>query len=103
GLYQRNLLAIEDRLVRVHGFPLRRADLGALRTIYQTLYSSGVAVRPSPTYEDLMTATDSSGVNRSYLATEQLFGVMKDLESRNLVVPVVGDFAGPRALRTIGS
>jgi hypothetical protein len=28
---------------------------------------------------------------------------MKDLESRNLVVPVVGDFAGPKALRAIGA
>jgi hypothetical protein len=102
AVYQRQLLAIEDRLVRGHGFPLRAADLGAIRTIYQTFYYSGVAVRASPTYEDLMTATDSAGVNRSYLASEQGFGVVKDLESRNLVVPVVGDFAGPKAVKTIG-
>ena len=29
--------------------------------------------------------------------------MMKDLESRNLVVPVVGDFGGPRAIRTIAA
>ena len=27
---------------------------------------------------------------------------MKDLQSRNLIIPVVGNFAGPRALRAIG-
>ena len=27
---------------------------------------------------------------------------MKDLETRNLIVPVVGDFGGPKAIRTVG-
>ena len=39
---------------------------------------------------------------RSYLATEELIRVVKDLESKNLVVPLVGDFAGTKALRGIG-
>ena len=50
-----------------------------------------------------MTATDQSGVNRGFLASEELFGVLKDLETRNLIVPVVGDFGGPKAIRAIGS
>jgi hypothetical protein len=36
------------------------------------------------------------------LANEQAFAFMKDLERRNAMVPVVGDFAGPKALRAIG-
>jgi hypothetical protein len=28
---------------------------------------------------------------------------MKDLESRNLLVPVVGDFGGPKAIRAVGT
>ena len=28
---------------------------------------------------------------------------LKDLESKNLVVPVIGDFAGPKAIRAIGA
>jgi hypothetical protein len=61
----------------------------------------GFAVRPSPTYDDLMTATDEHGVQRSYLATEENYLFLKDLESRNLVVPVVGDFGGPAAIRAV--
>ena len=49
-----------------------------------------------------MTTTDGAGEMRSYLANESLFGVMKDLESKNLVIPLVGDFAGPKALRSVG-
>jgi hypothetical protein len=51
---------------------------------------------------EMMIATDSTSVPRSFLATEELFAVMKELQTRNLVVPVVGNFAGPKALRAIG-
>ena len=56
-----------------------------------------------PTYAELMTATDSEGHPRSYLASEEAFAFVKALEAKNLVVPVVGDFAGPRALRAVGT
>jgi hypothetical protein len=94
--------AIQDRLLKFHALPLRAPDVAAVRTVYQTFYYSGVAIRPSPTYEELMTMTDGTGVNRSYLATEDGFAFLKDLQTRNLVLPVVGDFAGPKAIRSIG-
>jgi hypothetical protein len=49
-----------------------------------------------------MTAPDGSGVGRSYLASEESFLFLKDLESRNLLVPVVGNFGGPKAIRAVG-
>jgi len=49
-----------------------------------------------------MTTDDGTGQRRSYLATETLFGVLKDLETKNLVLPLVGDFAGPKAIRSVG-
>ena len=54
------------------------------------------------TYSDLMTATDAQGVFRSYLATEENFEFMKSLEAKNMLVPVVGNFAGPKAIRAVG-
>ena len=50
----------------------------------------------------IQSLTDSSGVGRTYLASDDAFAYVKGLEARNLVVPVVGDFAGPEALRAIG-
>ena len=50
-----------------------------------------------------MTATDEAGVHWSYLATEANFAFMKDLQARNLVVPVVGDFGGPKAIRHVAA
>ena len=103
ALFDQHLAAIEDRLLKVHGLPLPARDLAGVRTIYRLFHDSGYALRASPTYADLMTATDEAGVNRSYLSTEAAFTRLKDLESRNLVVPVVGDFAGPKAIRAIGA
>jgi hypothetical protein len=54
-------------------------------------------------YYDLMTATDLSGVSRNYLSSDESYHVMKDLEEKNLLVPVVGDFGGPKALRSVGT
>src|SRR6266850_3787793 len=101
-LYERNLNAIMDRLLRLHGMPLSGQETNALRQIYRTFSERGYAIRYSPTYSDLMTATDRSGAYRSYLTSEAAFNVVRNLELANLVVPVVGDFGGPKAIRAIG-
>lgn len=64
-------------------------------------------------YAQLMMADDGVSLNvagefqrsqaRSYLATEENFEFMKDLETRNLLVPVVGDFGGSKAIRAVAS
>jgi len=54
------------------------------------------------TYADLMMADDGKGEFRSYLGNEQNFLFLKDLESKNLLVPVVGDFGGRKAIREVG-
>ena len=43
------------------------------------------------------------GTNRSFLASEDAYAFLRDLESRNLVVPVVGDFGGPKAIRAVAA
>jgi hypothetical protein len=111
--YQRNLQEIEDVLVRKHGFPLTQTDLDGIGAVYHAFYwygpsinwsSSGAGPRgTSPTYFDLMKQTDAAGSGLSYLATDAAFALVKDLESRNAIVPIVGNFAGPKAIRAIGT
>ncbi len=55
-----------------------------------------------PTFGELMKQTDAKGRELSFLATEAAFAVVKGLQEKNLVVPVVGDFAGPKAIRAVG-
>ena len=101
AVFTKNLGAIDDRLTKAHALALPQRDLAGIATIYRTFYEAGFAVRPSPTYADLMTATDERGGQRSFLATEENYAVLKDLESKNLVIPVVGDFVGPAAIRAV--
>ena len=56
-----------------------------------------------PTYAELMAETDTAGTHRRYLATEANYRTLRDIESRNLVVPLTGDFAGPKAIATAGA
>jgi hypothetical protein len=49
-----------------------------------------------------MKADDGNGQYRSFLANEETFRLLKDMQTRNLIVPVVGDFAGDKAIRAVG-
>src|SRR5205823_473155 len=55
------------------------------------------------TYANLMTADDGFGQSRSFLASQENFEFLKAIEARNLVIPVVGDFGGNKAIRAVGS
>ena len=108
--FERNRAEIHARL-RDHGFSLSRTDVGSIEYVYRAFYSAGPEIRysfgrgagwqPFPTYKDLMTANDGRGKQRSYLASEELYRTLRDMHERNLIVPIVGDFAGPKALRSV--
>ena len=113
-LFEENLKAIEDLLVRHHRFKLSDDDEKSIRSLYDAFFTAGPGVTYYgfkapirdlllPTYAELMTQTDGQGMNRSYLGSEENFRVLKDLEGNNLVVPLVGDFAGPKAIRAVGA
>jgi len=53
-------------------------------------------------YATLMMAENGSGQYMSYLASEENFSFLKDLETRNMLVPAVGDFGGDKAIRAVG-
>ena len=55
-----------------------------------------------PSYQGMITETDSAGTNWSYLGSEARFRALKAMQERNLIVPITGNFAGPRALRAVG-
>jgi hypothetical protein len=55
-----------------------------------------------PTYQGMTTETDSAGVNWSYLGSEERFRTLKEMQERNLIVPLTGNFAGEKALRSVG-
>ena len=116
-VFSANLKALEDHLTRTHHIPLPADDLDSIAKVYRAFYwygpqitwSASIVLRqPSAngmgrgSYWDLVTQSDPSGEGLSFLGSEEKFRFLKDLEARNLVVPVVGNFSGPTALRAVG-
>ena len=114
-LYHRTLQEAIDHLTKVHKFALTPDDVRGLEYVYTAFYKAGPDLNYSfsgfpfgcggfrfPTYSVLMTETDGNGQHRSFIATEDSFHVVADLEKRNAIVPITGDFAGPKALRSVG-
>ncbi len=113
SLYHANLDAIEAHLLESEAPGLAR-ELEGVENVYAAFYRFGPDIRYSsnqggayggynqPSYAELMKATDADGRPRSYLASEEGFRALQDLERKNLIVPVVGDFGGPKAIRAIG-
>jgi hypothetical protein len=107
-LYETNRLAVINQLVNEHKFPLIAADTAAVSRILNAFRVSspstlrGQGDNTNPTYSQLMTATDLTGRNQGYLGTEEAFKVLQDFERRNLLIPIVGDFAGDKAIASVG-
>ena len=111
GLLDATGALVRERLVTARGLPLLPADLDWIARVLKAFYDGGPEIRfwgttdvdaIQPSYRELMTARDMIGQTRSYLASEEGFQFVKDMQSRNLIVPVVGDFGGQGALQRVG-
>jgi hypothetical protein len=110
--YQKNLADIHKWLTEKHGFALTQDDIRGIDYVASAFFAEGPALRYSfpsprlspvfPTYADLQMADDGNGVNYGYLASDDNFRVLRVYETRNLLVPIIGDFAGEKALRAVG-
>jgi hypothetical protein len=94
-----------------YGVPLGAADFRSIQRFHHTFVASGLSLkfesrgrRPQsvyPTFRDLIVATDSAGRASSYFAAEDDFQFVKSLEAKDLIIPVIGDLGGTRALAAI--
>jgi hypothetical protein len=110
--YRANVAAIETYLTRTRALPLDNDDLDGIEYVANNFRRFGPDINYTfsingrfgafGSYGMIQSLTDGSGVGRTYLALDEAFAYVKSLEAKNLVVPVVGNFAGPKALRAIG-
>jgi hypothetical protein len=112
--YRRNMASVYDRLMRQHGFALSPDDSATIDYVYSAFVTygpditydanqrSGFGRSRMPSFAELQVASDSAQQQRGYLADEAGFRTLKQYELNNLIVPLVGDFAGPKAIRAVG-
>jgi hypothetical protein len=115
ALAKEGLAAVLDQLRNRHHFALTFDDSQSIERVYNSFVAAGPEIRYSfpsqyywrrfPSYAELIMETDGvdgGGENHSYLASEENFQAIRKMESENRIIPIVGDFAGERALRSVG-
>jgi len=116
--FVRTLREVEQHLVQTRRIPLDSADLRTLRYVDSVFYlsgpelnySSGIgnaayrnAYRRMPSFADVARATDTSGRNIGFLSSEASYTRVRERQRRNLIIPLVGNFAGAHALHSVGT
>jgi len=113
-LLAKNLTAIKAYMTK-HGYALTDEDLSNIEKIITVFSRGGPGINynfasPNPavgppseaTYARLMNTTDITGRNSSFLAIEENFLYVREMQRKNLIVPLVGDFAGKAVIRNVG-
>ena len=112
AVYKQQLQSILEHLTRKRNLPLTPEDVKGIEYVHGAFSwfgpglsywsTGGRGGRNAPTYWDLMVADDGKGQMRSFLANDENFQVLKDLSEKNLLLPIVGNFSGSKALRAVG-
>ncbi len=115
AFYASNLAAIRKEIEEVFEIPLSDHDRRALEYIYSAFRDEDLSIQyrfggpgwPNnpwgrfPALRDLILERDLNGRMGNFLATREDYEYVRDMQERNRVIPVVGDFAGPKALSSI--
>jgi hypothetical protein len=104
---------VDSLLVDKYKLRLSASDLMKIDSVYRTFWDEGLRLRFSsigrnnaanyPTLEEMLLETDRQGRQQSYLSSEVLFQQLKRFQAENRLIPIVGDFAGPSALKAVGA
>ncbi len=122
--YAANLAKIRKTIQEDFQFPLSEKDQKDLEYVYGTFRTDGLNIsyrsggnNPGggfggggggfrgggfPVLKDLIAQTDLNGKTGNFLAGDDDYEFLRGLHRKNMIIPVVGDFAGPKALGAIG-
>lgn len=99
-----------DAAIAGFGVSLSAGDVRTIDRFHRRFVQAGSSLRFQsagrpprayyPSYRDLLVARDAPG-HGSFLASEGAFQVVRDLQRRDAIVPVVGDVSGSKALAAI--
>jgi len=112
-LLQKNVAAVRNLLTSKLQLRLSASDLEKIEYVAHTFWEENLDLRFSsigrgnalnyPTFEEMLLETDRKNRQQNYLSSEELFQWLKKFEADNRLIPIVGDFAGPHAFKTVAS
>ena len=113
--HEENLASIRRAIQEESGFTLSTEDQASLEYVYRSFRTWGFDVgfdagrrrgrgfRGSPNLWELLSQRDLKGKQGNFLASTVDYDFVRLMQSRNLIIPVVGDFAGKKALAAIAA
>ena len=112
--FTENLASIRKTIEKDFDFPLSSSDQQMLANIYNAFQQGNLRISfrfgtdrggpwngNFPTLENLLLERDLNGEMGNFLAAEQDYDFVRDLQEKNRIIPVVGDFAGSKALAAV--
>jgi hypothetical protein len=109
--YTQNLAAIRKAIQEDFQFPLSPRDQTSLEFVYKSFRDEGLdaAFRLNgwtdgefPTLREVILQPDQHGKPGNFLASREDYDFVRGLQMKNMIIPVVGDFGGKKALAGIG-
>ncbi|HKQ73306.1 MAG TPA: hypothetical protein VJ810_06235 [Blastocatellia bacterium] len=109
--YTANLAAIRKVIEDEFQFPLSGEDPKYLDYVYRSFRQDGLDISYRmddtrggyfPTLKDLIIQTDLNNKLGNFLASNEDYDFVRNMHRKNLIIPVVGDFGGKKALRAVG-
>ena len=106
-----NLAAIRKTIQDEFQFPLPEGDQRSLEYVLKSFRTEGLEISFRidgsfggyfPTLKDLILQQDPHGKPGNFLATADDYDFVRGMHRKNLIIPVVGDFGGKKALASVG-
>ncbi|MCH8820768.1 MAG: hypothetical protein IIB03_10705, partial [Acidobacteria bacterium] len=111
-VFRKNLSTVVKTIEEDFRFPLTEEDGAGLEYIYSIFWEANLDIRfwfrgrwswgYFPTLRGILLERELDGDLGNFLAREEDYLFVRELHLQNRIIPVVGDFAGPKALRTVG-
>ena len=112
-----NLASIRKSILDGTGFPLSADDQASLEYVYRSFRTWGFDVGFEaggrrrggrgfgrlPNLRQLLAQRDLKGQQGNFLAGKDDYDFVRGMHRRNVIIPVVGDFSGKKALAAVGA
>lgn len=110
--YQANLAEIGKLIQEDFKFPLSDNDKSALEYVYKSFRDEGLAISYRtegggswggyfPTLREIIAGEDMNGKQGNFLAVREDYEFVRGLHRKNLIIPVVADFAGKKGIASV--
>lgn len=110
--YAENLATIRKVIQEDFQFPLSETDQKSLEYVYKNFRDDGLDIQYRvdgtwgnngfPSLQEIIAQPDQNGKQGNFLVTTDEYDFVRGMHRKNLIIPVVGDFGGSKAIVAVG-